>query len=40
MMNQTPINLDKNFREIVGYGDPLFPLEIWTGDFRNIVSDE
>ncbi len=36
MMNQTPINLDKNFREIVGYGDPLFPLEIWTGDFRNI----
>lgn len=38
MMNRTPIKLDKNFREIVGYGDPLFPLEIWTGDFRDTVE--
>lgn len=38
MMDAFPLNLDKNFREIVGYGDPLFPLEIWTGEFRETVE--
>ena len=38
MMDAIPLNLDKNFREIVGYGDPLFPLEIWTGEFRETVE--
>ena len=37
-MNVAPLNLDKNFREIVGYGDPLFPFEIWTGEFREAVE--
>ena len=37
-MDAFTLNLDKNFREIVGYGDPLFPLEIWTGEFRETVE--
>ncbi len=37
-MDAAPLNLDKNFREIVGYGDPLFPFEIWTGEFRDAVE--
>ena len=34
MGNTETLHLDKNSREIVGYGDPMFPLEIWTGNFN------
>ena len=38
MTDTTSLTLDKNFREIVRYGDPAFPLEIWTGHFDGLIS--
>ena len=38
MTDTVPLNLDKNSREIVSYPDPLFPLEIWTGNFYEGVE--
>lgn len=34
--NENILNLDSNSCEIVGYVDPLFPLEIWTGSFGKL----
>lgn len=38
MMKQLSLAIDHNFREIVPYGDPSFPLEIWTGDMPRFVN--